>query len=432
MKNYLVTLSALALLFSCTLDNNSKKEESGMKAVDLGLSVKWATCNLGASRPEDYGNYYAWGETKTKRNYGYKTYKFCKMSEDALTRYNTEPDYGEVDDKTVLDLEDDVAHVKLGGNWRMPTFAECRELINNCTWERIQINGVNGFNVTGPNGASIFLPAAGYREGHLFAAGDDGHYWSSSLSWELPNNAYFFSFYSSFFGSGLPKVDNGQSNRHYGYTVRPVLAEQKKANKKAEVRTKKETVKIGVDLGLSVRWANSNLGAEKPEDYGDYYAWGETETKDNYDWSAYKFGTRNSGPFSKYNTMESYGEVDNKTVLDLEDDVVSVKLGGTWRIPTWEELEELINNCTWEWTWMHGVNGYLVTGSNGNSIFLPAAGSKDFAGICGEGTGGVYWSSSLNPDYPCNAGGFFFPSSGVSLNIYNSRNDGLSVRPVTE
>ena len=196
---------------------------------------------------------------------------------------------------------------------------------------------------------------------------------------------------------------------------------------------------IAVDLGLSVKWASCNIGASSPEEYGDYYAWGETVTKDRYDWSTYKLGPSSSGPFSKYCTNKSYGTVDNKTVLDPEDDVAHVKLGGTWRIPTWEELKELINNCTWERIQINGVNGYLVTGSNGNSIFLPAAGGKDFAGIYDEGTDGFYWSSSLNSDYPCYAGGFFFSSeglffssSGVSLNILNNRNDGLSVRPVTE
>ena len=129
-----------------------------------------------------------------------------------------------------------------------------------------------------------------------------------------------------------------------------------------------------VDLGLSVKWANVNVGAISPEDYGDYFAWGETELKTDYSWSTYKFelGTDENGPFSKYVTNSSYGTVDNKTVLDPEDDAAHVNWGGSWRMPTDAEWTELRTKCTWTWT--SEVNGMLVTGPNGKSIFLPAAG----------------------------------------------------------
>ena len=127
--------------------------------VDLGLSVKWATCNMGASSPEEYGDYYAWGETETKSTYDWNTYKWCKGSENTLTKYCTDSDYGTVDNKTVLDPEDDVAHVKWGGNWRMPTDAEIEELRENCIWKWTTQNGKNGYKVTSKkNGNSIFLP----------------------------------------------------------------------------------------------------------------------------------------------------------------------------------------------------------------------------------------------------------------------------------
>ena len=100
--------------------------------VDLGLSVKWATCNMGASSPEEYGDHYAWGETETESTYDWNTYKWCKGSKNTLTKYCTDSDYGTVDNKTVLDPEDDVAQVKWGGNWRMPTDAEIEELRENC------------------------------------------------------------------------------------------------------------------------------------------------------------------------------------------------------------------------------------------------------------------------------------------------------------
>ena len=156
---------------------------SPYEAVDLGLSVKWATFNVGATKPEEYGGYYAWGETEEKEDYSLSTYKWCNGSYDTMTKYCTNSSYGTVDNKTVLDLEDDVAHVKWGGDWRMPTKAELDELCNNCTWEWTALNGVNGYKVTGPNGNNIFLPAAGYRYGtYVYYRGNSGYYWSGSLS----------------------------------------------------------------------------------------------------------------------------------------------------------------------------------------------------------------------------------------------------------
>lgn len=186
-----------------------------------------------------------------------------------------------------------------------------------------------------------------------------------------------------------------------------------------------------VDLGLSVYWSTCNLGASKPEDYGDYYAWGEVETKEDYSWSTYKFGTSSSGPFSKYNTKESYGTVDNKTVLDPEDDAAHVILGGKWRMPTDAEWTELREKCTWTWTTQNGVNGRLVTGPNGNSIFLPAAGRRYNTDLGNAGSIGYYWYSSLKTDDPYDAWYVFFDSSEV-LRYCRNRYRGHSIRPVTE
>ena len=105
---------------------------NGYEAVDLGLSVRWATCNVGANSPEEYGGYYAWGETEEKKDYNWDTYKWCKGSYNTFTKYCTNGSYGLIDNKIELDAEDDVAHVKLGGDWRMPTFDEIKELIEKC------------------------------------------------------------------------------------------------------------------------------------------------------------------------------------------------------------------------------------------------------------------------------------------------------------
>ena len=190
------------------------------EAIDLGLpsGIKWATCNVGANSPEEYGGYYAWGETEEKSNYYWSTYKWCNGSKKTMTKYCTNSYYGTVDNKTVLDPEDDVAHVKWGGSWRMPTEAEREELWNKCSWTRTTQNGVNGYKVTGPNGNSIFLPAAGYRfDTAVFNRGTSGYYWSSSLGGYSCN--YAFSLYfnvDSYFDL------NGYCRRYDGISVRPV------------------------------------------------------------------------------------------------------------------------------------------------------------------------------------------------------------------
>ena len=166
--------------------------------VDLGLSVKWATCNVGASKPEEYGDYFAWGETQPKSTYNWSTYKYCNGSYNTLTKYNNSSSYGTVDNKTQLELSDDAARANWGGSWRMPTRAEQGELRENCTWTWTTQNGVNGYKVTSKkNGNSIFLPAAGYRDvSSLSNAGSYGDYWSSSLFSGSPSRAYDLDFYS--------------------------------------------------------------------------------------------------------------------------------------------------------------------------------------------------------------------------------------------
>ena len=189
-------------------------------------------------------------------------------------------------------------------------------------------------------------------------------------------------------------------------------------------------------MGLSVKWATCNVGANSPEEYGDYFAWGETDPKSNYTWETYKFRTSgdswNNVKFSKYNTMSSFGHIDNITELQLGDDVACAKWGGNWRMPTYAEFEELLDNCEKEWTTYNGVKGYKFTSKkNGKSIFLPAAGSRDGTDPYGAGTRGRYWSSSLFTVRPSYAEYLIFNSVNVNTNYYY-RHYGLSVRPVSE
>ena len=482
------------------------------EAVDLGLpsGLKWASFNLGATAPEEYGDYFAWGETEPKSNYSWSTYKWCMNgSEVQLTKYCNNSNYGYngfTDDKTVLDPEDDAAVVNWGGSWRMPTYDELNELKTQCTWTWTTQNGVNGRLVTGLNGNSIFLPAAGYRDGtSLRNAGASGRPWSSSLDTGRPCGAYYVYFYSS-------NVYLLISNRYYGVSVRPVYRElvhvtgvelnesslqlkkgataqliatitpEDASSKRvlwsssdesiamvsedgivsgvgvgtAEIMvttmdggfaakciiavTNPDLTELGktfvpVDLGLpsGLKWGSFNLGATKPEEYGSYYAWGETEPKDEYSPSTYKwYMNGDAKQLTKYCNDPSYGYngfTDNKTILDPEDDAAAVALGGSWRMATYDEWNELKTKGTWTWTAQNGVNGRLVTGPNGNSIFLPAAGYRVRTSLYDAGSYGYYWSSSFNTDSPYRAYYVDFDSGNVGWN-FSSRCIGRSVRPV--
>ncbi|MBR5175194.1 MAG: Ig-like domain-containing protein [Bacteroidales bacterium] len=205
-----------------------------------------------------------------------------------------------------------------------------------------------------------------------------------------------------------------------------------------------------IDLGLpsGLKWASFNLGASKPEEYGDYYAWGETEPyyssqdpltwkegkEAGYSWASYRWCMGAYNTLTKYCSKSEYGYngfTDNKTVLDLEDDAAYVNLGGSWRMPTDAEWTELRENCPWTWTTQNGVRGRLVTGSNGNSIFLPAAGYWSDAYLYNVGSRGDYWSSSLNSDSPNYAWYVGFKSGSVYRDYY-TRCNGFSVRPVCD
>jgi hypothetical protein len=200
-----------------------KSEMLIAEAIDLGLSVKWASFNLGASTPEGYGHYFAWGEVDMKSGYSWSNYKYCNGSSSTMTKYCNKSSYGNngfTDTKTTLDLKDDAAHVSWGGSWRIPTKAEIDELLNsdNCTWTRTAQNGVNGYlvtsKITGHEGASIFLPAAGCYDGTSFNV-CLGFYWTSSLSTSLPFGAYGFCFGSDYH-------ETSGYDRSWGLPVRPV------------------------------------------------------------------------------------------------------------------------------------------------------------------------------------------------------------------
>jgi len=191
-----------------------------------------------------------------------------------------------------------------------------------------------------------------------------------------------------------------------------------------------------VDLGLpsGTLWATCNIGANRPEDYGDYFAWGETEPKDEYSYSTYKYCSGSHTSFTKYCTSREQGTFDGKTILEPMDDAATANWGSDWKMPSEAQLAELYNrNYTYtEWTSMNGVNGERITSKrNGNSIFLPAEGCRMDSNLAGVGSYGYYWASSLRSGESLSANVLDFDADGIGMDgSSGSREYGRGIRPV--
>ena len=208
--------------------------EAAHEWVDLGLpsGTLWATCNIGASSPEDYGDYFAWGETEPKEVYNWDTYKWYRHDHDepylwGYLRYCTISAYGYdgyVDYMSELEPEDDAAYVNWGPLWRIPTYEQARELQANCSFQGTTLNGVNGVQVTGPNGKTLFMTPVGFRwDGSLCDAdGTYGRYWTSTLDSSSPHHAYWLTVIQ--FPGSIVVEPNHSYSRATGFVVRPVRA----------------------------------------------------------------------------------------------------------------------------------------------------------------------------------------------------------------
>lgn len=200
-------------------------EHNGHEYVDLGLSVKWATCNIGAENPGMHGNYFMWGDYAVNSNCSWSTYLYCAGSGKNQTKYSTKKKTGYkgfVDNISELEQGDDVAHVIWGGEWRMPTIYEMKELQSRCSWNWERLNGVSGYKVTsrvpGYEGRYIFLPASGScSEDKINGVGNEGSYWSNTLEVDDPENAHVLKF--NIGNINLEWTDE----RCDGHTVRAVL-----------------------------------------------------------------------------------------------------------------------------------------------------------------------------------------------------------------
>ena len=399
--------------------------------VDLGLpsGTLWATCNIGATTPEEYGSYFAWAETDSKSNYSWSTYKYCAGTNDSMTKYCTAEYYGTFDGLDALEDKDDAATAKWGSSWRMPSMEQFDELMNSeyTTVKKSFQNDTYGMLITSKlNGNSIFLPAAGIlMDTDLINDGSRAFYWSRDVA--RPSNflARDFSFTTT---SNTP---NDTQNRCYGLSIRPVRNPEKEH----------EYVDLGLPSGTL--WATCNVGANSPEEYGDYFAWGETEPKSNYSWSTYKWCKGSENTFTKYCLHSDYGYngyFDELEELLPEDDAATVNWGGEWQTPEYKQYQELFNTdyTTREWTAKTGKDGsenygMLITSKiNGNSIFLPAGGMyNEGSSLEDVNNLGFYYSRFIH--FPYNGEhtlAFTRFTNGGSPLVFTYRYQGLCVRPV--
>ena len=336
--------------------------------VDLGLTSKtlWATCNVGASAPEDYGNFYAWGETTTKSSFTWTNYIHCGGTE------TTPYDIG----SSIVGTSYDVATAVMGDDWCMPTLDQFNELVKECTFDLRSLNGVVGYKVDGPNGNYIFLPLAGYKcNSSHYVSTTEGYYWSGTS--DIVNN-------ENFKASALGLIRSPRTakisylRRRTGIPVRAV--------KKQAVEEPQPAEEQFVDLGLPSKtlWAKSNVGASVPEEYGNFYAWGETTTKNTFSWETYTLcGGTETTPYDI-----------GSSIVGTSYDVATAVMGNDWCMPTLNQYDELVEQCTFDLRTLNGVVGYKITGPNGNYIFLPLCGYKYDSSYNFNTTRGYYWSGT--------------------------------------
>lgn len=453
-------------------------------AIDLGLSVKWANLNVGATSEEESGYLVGWGDPAGS------------LTSIDLQYYPVlNPVWG------ITKSQYDIAHVTWGGDWRMPTNEEIQELIDNCTWTWVSEDGKTGFTVTAKDGsASIFLPATGYRKGTEESGSNEGHYWSGSLSSSDDQKAEALSFDSSNSTGSVNEYE-----RYYGFAIRPVqgslengvkvvtgystpLSSQATvdvnvygalsdvdvlgvayATDKSNLDVNGDSIvstSIGfsngsysfvlsnlksntnyyyvayakydgdvvvgdtlsfttsnkfpvptepVDLGLSVKWSPWNIGAESEADYGSLIAWGDP-----------------TGESVSFNPADFACGYTISDIAATEYDVAHVQWGDKWRLPSSAELEELASlNWTYKYDYQSsGVNGWLVSASNGNSIFIPRGGFENAEGIRNQGQSAFYWTSEYGGEgWPNSATGCNVLANNITSKTYDKILR-MSIRPV--
>ena len=439
-----------------TYDLTASGTKDGYGYVDLGLSVKWATHNIGTNTIEGIGEYYAWGESEPYNS--------------ELTYINYGWSHSPCSPDAVLASIYDTATEKWGKSWRMPTAEEMKELIKECDWtwiDNINNTSTSGYIATSKrNGKSIFLPASKFMSSTSEEPlENDGIYWSASthtvagkLNFQAGSTAECLKFVTN---TGFTtSVEMNVLQMGNGATIRPVVGTPNDYYPdpddiridEAETQKQGFTVsgEIGgytyVDLGFPSRtlWATYNVGADMPYEYGDYFAWGETSPKDYYIDETYVFfegfsdGKESRTQLSKYVWDKDYGKTDGKFKLENEDDAAYVNWGRNWCMPTVEQVQELAELCDF-WRKDITVNGKKIIGYvgksklNGNRIYLPAAGSE-YSNVPNSHLTMWYWTSEISRRITTWACLFVYRDETGLIECLDgtARWEGLPVRPVVK
>ena len=495
-KSLLTWALAAFALTSTGTQASAQTAPEDVQAVDLGLpsGIRWASCNVGATTPEGYGYYFAWGETESKKDYSWETYKYANVGEfyhHKFTKYCTDAssgDNGFIDNKTVLEPEDDAATANWGDVWRMPTDAEWTELREQCTWTWTAQNGVNGYQVASKtNGNSIFLPAAGFRDGNAapYVAGRRGYYGSSSLLENSSDDVWIVTF-------NHEKVERDNDKRNKGLSVRPVQDKQEEVVEPAYV-AKPFTVADGKQITFSggnlqytqstQTWAfaehqydmlgTDNVDGGSSKVFDATYGYDKTGSAlaDKID----LFGWSGSTGSAKWGIGTSTDNSDYSG--DFVDWGTNIGDGNTWYTLTADEWDYLLDERSDanqlvgvariqlgenkytnglvllpdDWTCPAGVtfkSGFSNTHSvqayadyqtftladwqqleAAGAVFLPASGFREGSFVGYVQSSGYYWSAT--PDGSDKAYYMYFISdSYFSYNYSRNRNYGLAVRLV--
>ena len=403
---------------------------NGHDFVEIG-GLYWATKNIGAASETDTGLYFQWGDTSgytadqigsgaekidmsafQTSNHTYKYYN--SSSPNGMSKYNTN------DNKWQLDASDDAANVILGVDWRTPTSAECQALIDSVNMTQVT-SGVEGILCEDKTDSSktLFFPHVGNAGNQIVGYGSHGYYWTK----DRYDNFGRATLLASYDTSPMLSLENhsvgASGNRYLGMVIRPVY----------DPYRGHEYVEIG-----GKKWATMNIGANSISDYGLYFAWGETlgypsSTTRYYGWNDYKY----EGPdvFTKYN------DTDGKTVLDLSgdsiDDAARINWGGRWRMPTYDDFQNLMNSVNTAWIQVNGVNCVQCTDKNDPSkvLYLPVGGRRGNGITDGLENLGMYWSSSLSSD-DTEAWHLWFANVPSLRCTEESRFYGTAVRPICD
>lgn len=436
-KGKIILLCILGSIFFKDINAQLCPDDNHPHMIDMGFvsGTKWACCNVGATKPEEYGSYFAWGETEKQSEYSLSSYKHMVVVKELQNGRYYPVERAKNLGSYINGTNYDVAHIKWGGSWQMPSFDQIKELLDNTTsyWYpySTSLRGVKGKMFKSKvNGNIIFLPFAGRRyESQLYSTSEDGYYWSGTQNPNRRETEYAYYLHVSNRAGDLGSL----GKRCGGFSVRPVTNTNKKATSinanydPTYNQCPDNNHPHMIDLGLpsGTLWACCNVGATKPEEKGKLYAWGETQDKSIFTpktyqhcngkiWNCYDIGTH---------------------IASTKYDVAFVKWGNSWQMPTRDQFKELILNIKRsEIISIEGKDGARIYGPNGGSIFLPFAGASwyDDGRISSLGDIGEYWSETVDPAESQYA---FI----LTLNIYSSspigrsaRNIGHSVRPVAK